>query len=85
MGKLLQNAMLFCEVKWYMIHEKRNWYGISAVVCTLLKYDSNACSFMPVQRNACRCAYGEQEIVIPPNICSAKVLVVIPIFLKFLF
>jgi len=84
-GKVVTKYHVLCEVEWYMIHEKRNWYGMSAVVCTLLKYDRNACSLMPVQRIACRCAYGEQEILIPPNIHSEKVLVVVPIFLKFSF
>ena len=38
---------------------------------------------MPIQRIVRRCAYGKLDVVIPPNAMSEKVLVAIPIHMKF--
>lgn len=74
---------IICEIEWCIQHVQRSWYGVSATMCTLMKYAKNPCSFMPIQRIAYHCAYGIQDVVIPPNQFSEKVLVAIPIYMKY--
>lgn len=84
-NQIVTKTHILCQVEWCIQHEEKNWYGVSATVCTLMKHAINSCSFLPVQRIACRCAHGQQDIIIPPNHCYEKVLVAIPICLKYSF
>ena len=74
---------IFCRIEWYVKHTQARWYGSSATLCTTITYASTPCSFMPIQRIAHRCAYGKLDIVIPPHHSSEKVLVAIPVHLKY--
>jgi len=82
-GCTQEKVHVFAHIHWYVKHNQANWYGTSAKLCTNITYTSAACSFMPVQRVLHRCAYGKLDVVIPPNTMSEKVLVAIPIHMKF--
>lgn len=74
---------IFCRIEWYIKHTQARWYGSSATLCTTITYAPTPCLFMPIQRIAHRCAYGKLDIVIPPHHSSEKVLVAIPVYLKY--
>ena len=80
-----QKTHVFCQIEWCMKHFKKDWYGASTTIYTTMKYAINACSFMPVQRIAYRCAYGKLNITFPPRCFDEQVLVIIPIHLKYAF
>lgn len=49
---------LFCYVHWKKIHQHADWCGVSARLCTDIFETPSACSFLPVQRIAYRCAHA---------------------------
>lgn len=74
---------IFCQVEWYMKHDKSNWYGLSAILCRNITYGTAANSYIPIQRIAHRCAYGRLDIVIPPHRFTERALVAIPVHMKY--
>ena len=76
---------IFCRINWFIKHNQERYYGSSALLCKDITYAESACSFIPIQRIACRCAYGRLDVVIPPYCTSEKVFVAIPIQLKYSF
>lgn len=73
---------VFCFVDWYIKHSQENWYGASAKVCTNITYADSACSYMPIQRIAHRCAYGKLNVTISQH-SNEEIFVAIPIDLKY--
>ena len=63
-GKITQEQHVLAYVHWKELHCSHNWFGSSATVCTNMFAGSAACSFLPVQRIAHRCA----NIVLPTNL-----------------
>ena len=41
---------IFCQVKWYIKHHQKGYFGASAIVCIPITYVENSCSYMPIQR-----------------------------------
>ena len=78
-----EKVHIFCQVEWYMKHDKANWYGLSAILCRNITYGTAASSYIPIQRIAHRCAYGRLDIVIPPHQFTERVLVAIPVHMKY--
>ena len=73
---------VFCFVEWYIKHSQENWFGVSAKVCYNITYAESACSYIPIQRLAHRCAYGKINVTIPPR-NSEELFIAIPIELKY--
>ena len=53
---------LFCYVKWKESHPCFDWYGQLATISSNTNAIQAACSFMPIQRIACRCASAELNL-----------------------
>lgn len=79
-----EKVHVFAYIQWYVKHNQADWYGTSVKLCTNITYAISACSLMPIQRIVHRRAYGKLDVVIPPNTMSKKVLVAIPIHMKFI-
>ena len=53
---------LFCNVKWKESHPCFDWYGKLATISSNTIAIQAACSFMPIQQIACRCASAELNL-----------------------
>lgn len=71
---------IFAYVHWQKIHPNKDWFGTSATVCTEL-YELSGCSFLPVQRIACRCAHGTLKINFDSH--TENVFVACPVPVKY--
>ena len=72
---------IFAFVLWKKLHRNRDFFGISAQVCSTTSETPSPCSFLPVLRIACKCAH----LVTDVNMFGSKehVYIAIPIPLKF--
>lgn len=66
-----------------MKHDKSNWHGLLAILCRNITYGTAASSYIPIQWIAYWCAYVRLDIVIPPHQFSERVLVAIPVHMKY--
>lgn len=72
---------LFCYVNWKQIHPHRDWYGVSAQVCSILNEVPDTCCIMPAQRIAYRCAHVKLSVEFPEY--EETVYIACPIPLKY--
>ena len=53
---------IFAYVKWKKVHPFCDFFGLSATVCIDLFEPPGVCSFLPVQRIACRAAHAVMQV-----------------------
>ena len=53
---------LFAYVHWQKKHPQYDWFGSSAIVCSLNKEEDNSYAFIPVQRIFSLCIYGKINV-----------------------
>ena len=71
---------LFCYINWKQVHPHKDWYGVSAQVCSILDEMPNTC-IMPAQRIVCRCAHVKLSVRFPEY--EETVFIACPIPLKY--
>lgn len=62
LGDSTSRSFALCYVKWMQTHPYFDYFGKSAVISSTLFEVSNVCSYIPVQRIAYQCAYGEMSV-----------------------
>ena len=62
LGDSAPRSFALCFVKWKQRHPNYDYFGKSAVVSSTMYEVGNVCSYMPVQRMAYQCAFGEMSV-----------------------
>lgn len=68
---------IFAYVYWYKKHREYNWFGSSAIICTLEYECDSPYSLIPIQRISSVCLYGKMKITFPNNV-TETILVATP-------
>ena len=66
---------VFAYVHWKQKHPQNNWFGTFAIVCVDIDEPLSPTCFIPVQRNACRCAYAVIPVDFDGTVESVLLLV----------
>ena len=82
-GDSCSRSFALCYIKWKQTHPYFDYFGKSAVISSTLNEVSNVCSYMPVQRIAYMCAFGEMLVDFGP--IREVVFVASPIAFKFVY
>ena len=79
----VEKVHILCRVKWHQYHSQPLHFGTSALVCTRQTEVEDACCFLPLQRIANRCAFGDITTDFGNPLGTDNIFVAIPLPFNF--